>query len=317
MPAPKVSEAEFISLWKQTGGSATEVARLIGTDVRATQSRRRAIEERIGERLLSYSNRSPDKASRPPPGRVSIDLPNGVVLVGSDAHVWPGVQTTAQRAFIKACGFLKPDLVVMNGDVFDGAKISRHPAGMWSQEARPNVKQELEACHAFLDEVYKASTAAAHYWTFGNHDSRLEARLTALVPEYEGVQGFALKDHFPEWKMCMSLWVNDCVIKHRWHHGVHAVYNNTMKGGKSVVTGHLHSLKVTPWTDWNGTRYGVDTGTLSDPDGIQFDYTEDNAKNWRAGFAVLTFHEGRLLLPELAQVCGPDSVEFRGKVWGV
>jgi len=308
------TESEFIAAWNQTGGSAAATARLLGIKERSVHERRRRIEERTGERLISYSPRSPDKALKLPPGRLTLDLQDGVVLVGSDAHLWPGPLTTAQRAFIRAAKLLKPDVVILNGDLFDGARVSRFPAGMWSQEARPNVRQELEACQSFMDQLKGPN----RYWLFGNHDARFEARLASLTPEYEGVPGFALKDHFQEWRFGMSLWVNDdVVIKHRWHNGVHAVYNNTMKGGKSIVTGHLHSLKVTPWTDYNGTRYGVDTGTLSDPDGAQFDYAEDNSRNWRAGFAVLTFKDGKLLLPELAQVWDEDHIQFRGRLYRV
>ena len=313
MPAPTVTEEQFISLWKETGGSASAVAKALGVTDRAAQMRRRSLERTHGP-LLSYHPRSPDKALKLPPGRLSLDIPNGVVIVGSDAHIWPGPLTTAQRAFIRAAKLLKPDVVILNGDLFDGARVSRFPAGMWSQEARPNVRQELEACQSFMDQLKGPN----RYWLFGNHDARFEARLASLTPEYEGVPGFALKDHFQEWRFGMSLWVNDdVVIKHRWHNGVHAVYNNTMKGGKSIVTGHLHSLKVTPWTDYNGTRYGVDTGTLSDPDGAQFDYAEDNSRNWRAGFAVLTFKDGKLLLPELAQVWDEDHIQFRGRLYRV
>ena len=316
---PTVSEAEFKSLWQQTGGSASAVARALGIDERGVHRRRRSIERRSGHPLLSLSPKSPDKAIKLPPGRLTTDIPNGVVLIGSDAHIWPGSLTTAQRAFIHFAKELKPSLVVLNGDLFDGATVSRHPAGMWSQERRPNVRQELEACQSFMDAVVKASGAAARVWTFGNHDARFEARLAALTPEYEGVPGFALKDHFQEWTFGMSIWVNDeVVIKHRaGANGLHAVYQNTLKGGKTVVTGNLHSLKVTPWTDYNGTRYGVDTGTLADVDSAQFDYLEDNAKNWRAGFAVLSFANGKLLQPELVEVFDDNSVQFRGKIWSV
>ena len=318
MTQPTVSEAESRALWKQTGGSAAAVARTLGIGERTVHERRRKIERRTGTLLLSLSKNSPDKALKLPPGRLTTDIPNGTVLIGSDAHIWPGSLTTAQRAFIQFAKELKPNLVVLNGDLFDGATVSRHPAGMWAQERRPNVRQELEACQAFMDAVVKASPGAGRVWTFGNHDARFEARLASLTPEYEGVPGFALKDHFQEWTFGMSIWVNDeVVIKHRHHNGIHATYNNTLRGGKSIVTGHLHSLKVMPWTDYNGNRYGVDCGTLSDADGSQFDYCEDNPKNWRAGFVVLTFHEGRMLMPELVQVCGDGQVEFRGKVWDV
>lgn len=316
MRNPTVSEAEFIALWDKHQ-SASKIARILGIAERAVQSRRKAIQERTGTALHAIDPRGGNFLARKQskPSRLTTSLQDGVILVGSDAHAWPGPLTVAQRAFIKLCKKLNPSIVVMNGDVFDGAKVSRHPAGIWEHEKRPSVKEELQACSDFLDAVCRASGASKKVWLWGNHDQRFEYRLSALTPEYEGVPGFALKDHFPEWTMGMSLWVNDAVIKHRANHsGVHAVYNNTLKSGKSIITGHLHSLKVTPWTDYSGTRYGVDTGTLSDLDGPQFNYNEDNPANHRSGFAVLTFRDGKLLMPELVQVWGDDAVEFRGEI---
>jgi hypothetical protein len=108
------------------------------------------------------------------------------------------------------------------------------------------------------------------------------------------------------------------VVKHRWKGGIHATHGNTSMSGKTMVTGHLHSLKVTPYSDYNGTRYGVDTGTLAEPDGPQFiNYLEDGPTNWRSGFAILTFHEGKLLWPELVHKWDEGKIEFRGKVYDV
>jgi hypothetical protein len=105
------------------------------------------------------------------------------------------------------------------------------------------------------------------------------------------------------------------VIKHRLKGGVHATHNNTVNSGISTVTGHLHSLKVTPFADYRGNRFGVDTGTLADPSGPQFvDYLEDAPTNWRSGFAVLTFRDGRLLWPELVHKYEEGKIEFRGQV---
>jgi hypothetical protein len=88
-----------------------------------------------------------------------------------------------------------------------------------------------------------------------------------------------------------------------------------LHGGTSIVTGHTHVLAVQPITDYNGTRYGVQTGTLAEPNNMQFaDYTEDNPKDWRSGFAVLTWDRGKLLMPELVQVFGEDEVVFRGEI---
>jgi hypothetical protein len=144
---------------------------------------------------------------------------------------------------------------------------------------------------------------------------RFETALSAQSPQYEGVQGFSLSHHFPAWKHCMALFVNEStVIKHRYRGGIHATRNNTLQAGMTTVTGHLHSLKVTPLTDYNGTRYGVDTGTMADPYGDQFAYSELNPVDWRSGFAVITFRRGRLLWPELAHVVDEGQVEFRGQV---
>ncbi len=45
-----------------------------------------------------------------------------------------------------------------------------------------------------------------------------------------------------------------------------------------------------------------------------FSYTEDNAKDWRQGFVMASWERGRLLMPEMIQVCGENEVEFRGEI---
>ena len=44
-----------------------------------------------------------------------------------------------------------------------------------------------------------------------------------------------------------------------------------------MVTGHLHSARVSPFTDYNGTRYGVrHAGCVAETDHKAFvDYTEE------------------------------------------
>lgn len=314
----KCTDEEFIDLWNKCG-SAAELSAILNLNVRNIQNRRRKIEKKFGIALLSNHKLSPDfKVTIPANGvRVGVEVGSGVIVVASDCHYYPGIVTTAHRAFIKIIKDLKPKMVIMNGDVFDGASISRHPPMGWSEI--PNVKQELEACQERLGEVEKAAKNASLHWTWGNHDMRFNARLCSQVGDtFKGIEGMNLSDHFPRWRFSTSVMVNEnTIIKHRYHNGIHAVYNNTLKSGTSIVTGHLHSLKVTPWTDYLGTRYGVDTGTLSDIDGSQFDYTEDNPKNWRAGFAVLTFHNGKLLPPELCEVVDENTVWFRGSLISV
>ena len=83
-----------------------------------------------------------------------------------------------------------------------------------------------------------------------------------------------------------------------------------------MVTGHLHSANVRQLTDYNGRRWGVDTGCVADPDFVQFkNYTEDSPLNWCMAFGVFTFVNGELLWPELVTPFDDDHYQFRGKVY--
>ena len=314
----RITESEFIEAWK-TFGSAVAVADHFGIDVRNIHKRRRSIEARNGIQLIGVAKNSPDaKIVYPANGvRATTEIDSGVVLVASDCHYWPDVISTAHRAFVKLVKELSPKIVVINGDAFDGASISRHPAGgTW--QSLPSVKQELEACQDRLEEIQKAATGAQLHFCWGNHDLRFNARLQQQVGDtFKGVMGMSLNEHFPLWRFSMSLMINGNVqIKHRLYNGIHASYNATLKSGISTVNGHLHSLKVTPWTDMTGTRYGVDTGSLADVWGDQFSYTEDSTRNHRSGFAILTFYDGKLMPPELCEVIDEEEglVYFRGVV---
>lgn len=303
-----------MELWA-THRSADKVAKALDIGVRAVLSRRRAIERRTGKPLISaghaaqfYKHLSPIEH----PHRKHVEVGSGVVLVFSDAHFWPGVRTTAFRALLQFIGQLQPKAIICNGDAFDGASISRFPRIGW--DSKPTILEELKACTDRLGEIEAAAKGARLFWPLGNHDARFENRLAANAPEFQGVQGFHLKDHFPAWAPCWSTWVNgEVVVKHRLKGGIHATRNNTLNAGKTTVTGHLHQLKVTPLDDYNGTRWGVDTGTLADPKGPQFtDYLEDGHTDWRSGFVVLTFWRGRLLWPEIVSVIDERTVDFRG-----
>jgi hypothetical protein len=319
MPAKLCSDEEFISMWNKSP-SVSEISKILNCNVRTVNLRRRSIEKRLGVLLKSSDVRSPDfNITMPANGiRALVDMPDGCIIVGSDCHYWDDI-ATAHRAFVHVINKLKPNIVVLAGDVFDGASISRHPSNGY--EVRPNVKQELDYCQDRLSEIEKVAGNAKLMWTWGNHDIRFSARISNQVGDtYKDVMGFNLPDHFPRWKFSTSIVVNNNTqIKHRNYNGVHAAYNATLKSGMSTVNGHLHSLKVFPHSDLTGTRYGVDCGSLADVWGQQFVYTEDQTRSHRSGFAVLTYYNGKLMPPELCEVIDEKEglVFFRGNIIAV
>jgi len=302
------TDADFTRLFEQHG--AAEAARILGIAERNVYKRRTRVEART-EQSISAPSKALWKTAYP--DRIPYEIKNGVALVMSDQHYWPGIISTAHRGAVKLAKELQPQILISNGDAWDGAKSGRHPAIGW--ERKPNVNEEKETIEERYGELRDAAPDADLYWMLGNHDMRFENKLANTVSEMDGVKGFSLCDHFPDWEIGMSIWINgDTVIKHRYRGGVHATHNNAVYSGKSMVTGHLHALKVTPFDDYNGTRFGVDTGTLADPFGPQFKYSEDNPNNHRSGFVILTFHEGKLLWPEIVAVMDEKHIQFRGQV---
>lgn len=315
MPAKKVTDEEVIAAFRRFG-SPKKVAEYLGISERIAYSRRSGLRSK-GVELHSFAARQVsvlEHTTYIPENRriLTHQIESGVIVVGSDAHYWPGEPTVAHKAFVEVIKSIKPNAVVMAGDVFDGARVTRHDP-LFGMDP-PTVKQEIEACQERLGEVENASKNSLRFWLYGNHDTRLWRYIQMNAFEIQGIKGSDLWEYFPLWKNHgWRLDINDSVVvKHRFNNGLHAAYNNTLRAGKTMVTGHLHRLCVTPWGDYNGRRWGVDTGTLAEPTGDQFRYMEEAPTSGCSGFAVLTFKDYMLLPPELCEVIDGHAY-FRGE----
>jgi hypothetical protein len=328
---PKYTDdSEFIDAWKRFN-KASLIAKHFKMNVRSVYERRRIVEQRYGISLVSDQKSVPSSSIKNKIGdrlnelakirqekyesEMSDTVTDGVVLIASDCHYWPGIVTKAHQAFCKLAKQLSPKMVILNGDILDGARISRHARIMW--EKQPQMKDEIAAVQDRCAEIERAAGKAKLIRTIGNHDARFENYLSSRVGELEEMTGMTLLDYLPRWRAGWCVHLNNhtdgwTTIRHRpVAGGVHSAYNSTLKAGVSYVHGHLHKLQVTPWADYRGRRYGVDTGTMAEPYGPQFNYTEAGPVNWASGFAVLTFHKGKLLQPELCVVEHGDAW-FRG-----
>jgi transposase-like protein len=293
-PNTALPDNEIRALYDRHGGSFSQIAKAIGRNASTVANWCRRLGLRgAGKDRYSYESVYPQQ--------IDITLEDGYVVCFSDAHLWFDEKSRAHEALLVAIQRLKPAIVIANGDILDGAKISRHdPSGL---DPPPSLADELDVVKRHMAEIARASKGADRYWPLGNHDSRLSRYLANHAPEFEDVDGSRLDHHILGWQFCMSVVVNgDVMIKHAFRGGVHATYANTLHDGRTIVTGHLHAQMVRPVTDARGTRYGVDLGCLADPSWPQFNYTLNNTKNWRSGFAVLEFKDGFLLPPMLASV---------------
>jgi Calcineurin-like phosphoesterase len=228
------------------------------------------------------------------------------VLIGGDAHFWPGEPPIMWKAFCKVAKQVKPDVIVLNGDMLDGARVSRH--GKYLGSRAPTVSQELETVTKFLRML---PPAKEQIWTMGNHELRFDNYLANNAGELEEYAG-SVKDRFPHWKFCWATNINDVEIRHRFRGGIHTGWNNALHSGISIVTNHTHQLQITAVRNRNGSHYGVETGMLGDPHSPAFEYTEGTPSRTCPGFALLSFDDdGYLFPPELAEMIRGRPV-FRG-----
>src|SRR5688572_25409750 len=169
MAAAACTKEEFLALWQKHRGNAQIIAKELGlTAPRAVYERRRTLERNDGMVLKAGEKELIKKLKRKP--RLYTEVKNGVVIVASDCHYWPGEASTAHRALVKFIGEMRPHVVVMNGDVFDGASISRWERIGW--DSRPTVKEEVSACRERLTEIEDVAKGAERYWPLGNHCAR-------------------------------------------------------------------------------------------------------------------------------------------------
>jgi hypothetical protein len=319
---PTVSNADFIAMFRAAGGAA-EMAKQTGMSERGILNRRRAVENQEGIILAAYDPTHQDVArggyERDFPDFQDIKVEEGMVFVFSDSHLIPGYRTTAHRALLEMLPVYKPAAVIDNGDLMDFPYIARHQR--IGHDKSPMVAKEIEWAKRVLDEIKGKAPGALTRRNQGNHDMRFDGIISNSLWQMDKVPGTALADHFPSWPVAWATKINglELVVKHRWKSGLHGPFNNALWAGCSFATGHDHNQRVYNITDLHGDRYGVDVGTMASIYGPQFRYAEANPRNWRSGFSVFTFRNGKLLPPELLTVLDEQAgtVYFRGQVMHV
>ena len=110
---PGVSDADFVAAWNKAGGSPVLVARMLGIKERGVYARRERMEKR-GVVLSTVPSAPGGTHCYPAPARnyeqrAKVELRDGVAVVFSDAHWWPGVPlTVAHGALLRLLRTIKP-----------------------------------------------------------------------------------------------------------------------------------------------------------------------------------------------------------------
>lgn len=310
MPTPALSEAlqvQAIDAFRSAGGNKTLAAQRLGIPLNTFR-------HRVATALQNFPAGGVAISGTRIPQRVRTNIRDGIALAFSDAHMWPDHRSVAHAAMLRLSTQLKPVALFDVGDSLDGASISRHP--MTGNDDLPSVQEELFAVLEQRGEIMEACPGARLYWVPGNHCLRFDSYIAQHADKMRGIKGMTLADNLPGWKLAYGVEVNwdtdPLLILHNYKGGMHASHGNTVASGVHFMSGHDHKLGCSRYTNERGTLYGINPGVFADPGGPQFRYTQGRPKDWRSGFVVLTFKDGRLLPPEHCEVLRGVAY-FRGE----
>lgn len=224
-----------------------------------------------------------------------------------DDHAW-------ECAF-KAAKFLRPDAIVMLGDMLDLAPFGKYRL---KHGLRGTTQQTLDDMRAKLTRLRRENRGAQIHWLAGNHEERLNNALTDHVPEAATVTGFAIPallgldklDVFYHGPYGVRITFDGVDYTHGDKHGTWggqtAAKYLARATTRSVVFGHSHKSELAWRKTDDGTIFAMCPGTLCHVDGRVPGTTM--YPDWTQGLAIV--ENG---LPELCPIT-KDGVWIRGRM---
>jgi hypothetical protein len=190
---------------------------------------------------------------------------------------------------------LKPDGIVLNGDIADCASISDFDKNPLT---KATLTTEIRESHRLMEELERIPVK---HWIAGNHEDRLR-RLVWRQPALLGVVDsktresvvramefdtmFGLGEHGFTWRpygdylMLGKLLVTHGSMVRR--HSAESGRAHLDKYGTSVLIGHTHRLGITYKTDVRGVHAAYENGCLCS---LKPEYVSN--PNWQVGFSVV------------------------------
>lgn len=187
---------------------------------------------------------------------------------------------------------LKPDGVILNGDVVDCYLISdydKDPARIKSWGLKREMAEAAELMSRFKN-------IPERWWLGGNHEQRW-TRIQWRFPAFEGMlqdfdEAFHMTDHGFAWKPYGGMLnLGKLIVTHGSlvsKHSGQTARQHFDKYGNSVLVGHTHRLGSYFRTNHRGMHGAYENGCLCrlDPEYVQ-------APDWQQGFSVVhVFDDG-------------------------
>lgn len=209
------------------------------------------------------------------------------MLFVPDAHV-PYHSKAAWNLMLRAAKHIKPDVLVVLGDLADFYAVSfhsKHP----SRKSR--LKWELDELAEALDQLDAIGASEKHY-VAGNHEHRLERFIHEKAPELDGLLEFRELIRVDErgWKYTPykhALKIGHLHVTHdEGNAGAYAHYRARATFETNVVIGHTHRMALHYQGNAQGVSHvGAMFGWLGDFEAIDYVHSA-KARQWQHGFGV-------------------------------
>lgn len=265
------------------------------------------------------------------------DKSDVTVMVGSDFHSW-FVDPFALEVFIDSIKMVRPEIVILNGDVFDFPQISRHR--QMPGHFHLNLHEERKfGQEQIIRRVREAAPDAQIDFVIGNHEYRLVSYLADAAPrlaglpelEFEaflGIHKYELnlvcasnflaptaaarkQDRRQNWKVYY-----DCFVATHGTSCAKYAADVEMSGAfkMSGTSGHTHRPQLF-------TTNSLGTGALSwmsTPMMAGFAVGRDyvsTPSSWNMGFGVVSINPRRKLVSQQLVILHEDWGTFGGRSW--
>ena len=258
------------------------------------------------------------------------------VMVCADIHAkWR--DPFAWQVFIESIKMVRPDILVLNGDVADFPKVGRYTQMPGAGSLMLQAEIDYVKTHV-LGEI-RACFEGPLLWTIGNHEQRLVRYLADVAPGLADLdclrfdQLFGIAEYDVEMVFGGSFLAPyqsdrskniarthkvlfDCfVITHGTAMGPKGVEVELNYYGMSGTSGHTHRPAIysrgtesCPGMSWTNPGMMAHRSCAKD-------YRETRVNEWTNGFAVFTIHTKlKRVVPELC-IIHEDFAAFCGKVW--
>lgn len=220
-----------------------------------------------------------------------------IVLHLTDQH-FPDHDPYAIRTSIEAVSLVKPDVLVLGGDLIDAYAFSRFEK---KTAKLAKFQKEIDLADDYLGRLHEASPDSETVWMYGNHEDRIERYLHRQAPALADMAKVSLQEWLSTNARNISVYdygetydhLSPLVFAHgtviRKKAGMSAASMVDMEG-RSIAMGHSHRLGMSLRRMGPRVLHAYESGCLCK---LRQEYTK-HTPDWQLGFSMFLIDNGQI-----------------------